>query len=90
MSITFEGGFKLGLVVTQLWRSAGSPPGKVYLDGYRIHHGEAGVVLAVLGAVVDAPALAGFGTALALDDAGDSSQWFGGASPGTRRRYSGV
>lgn len=90
MNATFEDGFELGLVATQLWRAADPQPGKIYLDGYRIHHGEAGVVMAVLGAVADAPGLVGFGMALALDDAGDSSQWFGGATPRTRRRYSGI
>lgn len=87
MNITFEDGFELGLVATQLWRAADPPLGKVYLNGYRIHHGEAGVIMAFLGTVANAPALAGFGTALALDDAGDSSQWFGGATTRTRRPY---
>ena len=90
MNITFDDGFELGLVATQLWRAADPPPGKVYLNGYRIHHGETGVALAVLGTAVNVPALAGFGTALALDDADDSSQWFGGATTRTRRRYGGI
>ena len=46
--------------------------------------------MAILGAVTDAPVLVGFGMVLALDDAGDSSQWFGGTVSRTRRRYSSI
>ena len=76
MKKKFGGGFAAGVAVTQVWRAAKLHPDKVYLGGHRVHHGEAGIALALFGAVADMPRLVGFGTALALDDIADASQWF--------------
>ena len=69
-------GFAAGVAVTQAWRAVKPHPDKIYLGGHRVHHGEAGIVLALFGAVANMPRLIGFGTALAVDDIADASQWF--------------
>ena len=71
---TFEDGYELGSKFVDSWNSQPNPP-KIYISGYRIHHGLVGIVLGLAGTVFEKPALAGLGVRLAVDDISDLSDW---------------
>ncbi|CDI05453.1 hypothetical protein [Candidatus Nitrosotenuis uzonensis] len=71
---TFNDGYGLGSRLTKDWNSKPNPP-KVYIGGYRIHHGLVGAALTVAGILSEKPALVGLGASLALDDIADMPDW---------------
>ncbi len=71
---TFNDGYELGDTLVKSWNSQPNPP-KVYIDGYRIHHGLVGAILGLIGAIIEKPALTGFGAKLAIDDIADIPNW---------------
>ena len=71
---TFDDGYKLGGRLVKSWNSQPNPQ-KVYINGYRIHHGLVGTLLGLAGAIFEKPALTGLGTRLAIDDVADLPDW---------------
>ena len=71
---TFSDGFELGNTLTTRWNSQLTSP-KIYISGYRIHHGLVGAVLGLVGLIVEKPAITGLGVQLALDDIEDMHNW---------------
>jgi hypothetical protein len=71
---TFSDGYELGNTLTQKWNSQ-SNPSKVYIGGYRIHHGLVGALLGLAGLITEKPAITGLGVKLALDDIDDMPDW---------------
>lgn len=54
-----------------------TPEQKMDWEGsVRMHHGEAGVILAAIGLVIKSPTLLGIGAGLALHDVDDAAKWF--------------
>ena len=54
----------------------GATPPKIYISGYRIHHGLIGTLLGLAGLITEKPAITGLGVKLALDDIADMPEWF--------------
>lgn len=71
---TFDDGYELGDLLVKVWSSNSNPP-KVYINGYRIHHGLVGAGLCIAGIICDRPAMSGLGARLAIDDIADLSDW---------------
>lgn len=71
----FERGLGDAKKLTTRWNSQTNPP-KVYIGDTRVHHGEVGVVLGLIGIFSDDKRLTGLGTGLALDDLHDMPEWF--------------
>ena len=71
---TFEDGYELGNKLVESWNSQPNPQ-KVYINGYRIHHGLVGTLLGIAGAIFEKPAVTGLGTRLAIDDISDMPNW---------------
>ena len=67
-------GFSLATSLGEQWRARKNPP-KVYIGGYRIHHGTVGLGLAILGELGDSPFVSGLGDGLMADDREDRSRW---------------
>ena len=65
--VALTAAFALG----QIWDSQRNPP-KVYLGDTRVHHYQAGGLLALLGLLAGNPAAVGFGTGLVLHDIDDA------------------
>lgn len=72
-----EVGVSVAKVLTGLWSSQKSP-GKVYIRGYRVHHGAIGLIGAFASAYFDRPTAYGFFKHLMDDDRHDSHEWFSG------------
>jgi hypothetical protein len=72
---TFSDGFNYPNDILQQWHSRLNPL-KVYVSGYRVHHGAVGAGAALLGYLFDSPALMGLGTRLMIDDIADIDDWF--------------
>lgn len=72
-----EVGVSVAKILTAWWGSQ-SNPGKVYIRGYRIHHGAIGLVGALASAYFDRPTAYGFFKHLMDDDRHDSHEWFSG------------
>ncbi len=70
-----EFGYSVGKIITSVWNSQ-SNPGKVYLFGRRIHHGEIGFIGAILCAIALSPTGMGLFKALMDDDIHDKDEWF--------------
>ena len=64
-------------ILTGVWGSQSSP-GKVYVRGYRIHHGAIGFVGALACACLNKPTAFGFFKHLVDDDRDDWGEWFSG------------
>lgn len=71
---TFSDGYKLGNTLTKKWNLQPNPP-KIYIGGYRIHHGLVGTLLGLVGLITEKPAITGLGVKLALDDIDDIPDW---------------
>jgi hypothetical protein len=71
----FQQGLQAAQTITTSWNSQANPP-KVYVSDRRIHHGEVGVLVGLVGICKNDPYLVGFGTGLALDDLHDANEWF--------------
>jgi hypothetical protein len=69
-----EMGLQDSLSVTSKWNSQLNPP-KVYIGGYRIHHGLVGSLIAVYGLLTENKYAIGFGAGLAVDDIADMPHW---------------
>lgn len=72
-----ELGESIAKVITGLWNSQKNPD-KVYIRGYRVHHGAVGLVGAVLSAYLNKPTAYGFFKHLLDDDRHDEKEWFAG------------
>lgn len=72
-----ELGKSIAKVLTSLWNSQDNP-GKVYVRGYRIHHGAIGFLGALASAYLKKPIAYGFFKHLADDDDQDAREWFAG------------
>lgn len=64
-----------GKFACSLW-SYQTNPSKVYIGGYRIHHGLVGLGLKIYGMIENDPYLKGLGKALMKDDIKDAPIWF--------------
>jgi len=71
---TLSDGIEWGNTLTTNWNSQPNPP-KVYISGYRIHHGLVGILLGLAGLIAEKPAITGLGVQLALDDIEDMPNW---------------
>lgn len=71
---TFNDGYELGNVLTKKWNLQPNSP-KIYIGGYRIHHGLVGILLGLAGLITEKPAITGLGIKLALDDIDDMPDW---------------
>lgn len=72
-----ELGESLGKLITGLWNSQKNP-GKVYIGGYRIHHGAIGYIGALASSHLNKPTTYGFFKHLMDDDRHDAKKWFAG------------
>lgn len=72
---TFDDGYKVGDELVRKWNSQPNPP-KVYVKGYRIHHGLGGLGLAAFGLLFDNKPAVGAGVRLMVDDIADYPDWF--------------
>ncbi len=72
-----EIGVSMAKILTGLWRLQKSP-GKIYIRGYRVHHGALGLIGAFTSAYFDKPTAYGFFKHLMDDDRQDSHEWFSG------------
>jgi hypothetical protein len=68
-------GYELGMFAATLWNCQKNP-GKVYVGGFRVHHGEVGIVLQLFGMWQRDSLLIGLGKALEHDDRHDRNKWF--------------
>ena len=71
---TFSDGFRDCNKIATTWRNQPNPP-KVYVLGYRVHHGLLGSLLGLAGLYYNIPYLTGFGLCGAVDDIDDMDQW---------------
>lgn len=71
----FQQGLQAAQAITKSWNSQANPP-PVYVSDRRVHHGEVGVLVGLVGICKNDPYLTGFGTGLALDDLHDANEWF--------------
>ncbi len=71
----FQQGLLTAQSLTKSWNSQSNPP-QVYVFDRRVHHGELGVVLGLVGLYKNDPYLTGLGTGLAIDDLHDVNEWF--------------
>jgi len=67
-------GYELGKLASGLWKLQ-SKPGKVYVGGYRIHHGLFGAALSLYGAIERDDYVKGLGESLMEDDVNDMPRW---------------
>lgn len=70
-----EFGEDIAKILTSLWHSQDSPR-KIYVKGYRIHHGAIGFIGALSCAFLRRPIAYGFFKHLADDDKHDAKEWF--------------
>ena len=76
-SVTTEELFLIGYLLPKLYEKLLTPQEKEsWKSQHPIHHGEAGVVVFVLGLLTKSPRLATFGLGLAVDDWNDRNKWF--------------
>lgn len=68
-------GNKDGNMFLSLWYTQ-KKPRKVYIGGYRFHHGLLGLGLSIWGILNNDDYLKGMGKTFMKDDIGDSSDWF--------------
>lgn len=62
-------------LICSLWKSQTNPK-KIYIDGYRIHHGFVGFCLRVYGILENDDYIKGVGKSLMKDDIKDKHDWF--------------
>ncbi|GEM_PF-2531880 len=63
----------------ELYKRFASPEQKARWEGFvKMHHGEAGVIMTALGALIRSPNLAMAGIGLMLHDREDKNKWFTG------------
>ena len=74
LSPAIREGIDFGNLLTTLWRLQ-KHPDKVYVEGYRIHHGLAGGLVALAGAYYKDDFLTGLGASVAYDDIKDIDHW---------------
>lgn len=67
-------GLQDALSITSKWNSQPNPP-KVYISGYRIHHGLVGSLVAIYGLLTENQYAIGVGAGLAIDDISDMPHW---------------
>ena len=67
-------GERLGKLLVSLWNSQ-QKPGKVYVGGYRIHHGLVGAGLELYGILAEDDYTKGLGKSLVTDDITDLPHW---------------
>ena len=84
----YADGFSLATSLGEQWRAQKNPP-KIYIGGHRIHHGTAGLGLAILGRLGGIPFVSGLGDGLMADDREDRSRWldFERREPAYRLQY---
>jgi hypothetical protein len=70
-------GESIARILTGMWSSQKNP-GKVYVRGYRVHHGAVGFIGALASAYLKSPAAYGFFKHLMEDDHDDWQEWFSG------------
>jgi hypothetical protein len=70
-----EFGEDIAKILTSLWNSQDKPR-KIYVKGYRIHHGAIGFIGALACTFLRKPTAYGFFKHLADDDKHDAKEWF--------------
>lgn len=71
------GGILLAYLVSEAYTRWATPQQKrAWENLVRVHHGEAGAIMACIGAVARSPALLASGIALMLHDRKDYKKWF--------------
>lgn len=73
-------GSMIGNLMTSVWNSQ-QKPGKAYVFGRRVHHGEVGILMGLANLLRKsrpdaAGVLSGIGDSLAKDDIADKNEWF--------------
>jgi len=64
-------------VVAEVYKRYATPQQKRNWENFaKMHHGEAGAIMTVTGAVAKSPALIGSGLGLMFHDRKDSNKWF--------------
>ena len=65
--------------LAEAYRLLTTPEQKKRWEGFvKTHHGEAGVIIAIIGALARYPTLIGIGAGLAIHDIDDALEWFRG------------
>jgi hypothetical protein len=72
-----KNGESIAKIMTEIWNSQ-KKPGKVYVRGYRVHHGAIGFIGALACKYFDKPTAYGFFKHLMDDDRNDWHEWFSG------------
>lgn len=70
------GGMFAHMLLKAFEQSSGGRNAKVYIDGRRVHHGEVGFAIAVVGNLLRERNVRDFGRALMDDDHEDAGEWF--------------
>lgn len=81
--ILFSVLFLAGLTLPKLYERLPSEVKNTWKKKYDVHHGEAGVLMWLGGALAMNPGLSAFGAGLVIDDWKDKSDWFKPKLPDT-------
>ncbi len=68
--------FLAGLTAPKIYERLSPETKKLWKEKYDLHHGEAGVLMLVGGAVTRNSGLSAFGAGLIIDDWNDRYEWF--------------
>ena len=68
--------FLAGLAAPKIFEQLSPETKSLWKKKYDLHHGEAGVLTLLGGAVTINPGLSAFGTGLIIDDWKDKDEWF--------------
>lgn len=75
-----------GYLIAETYKILTTPSEKRSWENYvKMHHGEAGILMALAGVATKSPAMIGSGIGLTLHDRKDASKWFGGILRGINK-----
>ena len=79
MSRVFSRGIDIGYTLGELYKNNVSADKKQKWENtVKIHHGEAGIIIALAGMIFESSTFTGIGIGLALHDIDDGGKWFTG------------